>query len=48
MTESVYRIIEVAIKPDRFEDFKALASTMVKVTQKNEVGRYSKLRVGNQ
>jgi hypothetical protein len=38
MTENVYWVLEVAIKPGCFEDFKALASTMVEVTQKNEVG----------
>jgi quinol monooxygenase YgiN len=38
MTENVYWVIEVAIKPGRFEDFKALASTLVEVTQKNEKG----------
>jgi quinol monooxygenase YgiN len=38
MTENVYWVIEVAIKPGRFEEFKALASTMVEATQKNELG----------
>jgi quinol monooxygenase YgiN len=38
MTENVYWVLEVAIKPGCCEDFKALASTMVEVTQKNEVG----------
>ena len=38
MTENVYWILEVAIKPGCFEDFKALTSMMVEATQKNEVG----------
>ena len=38
MTENVYWILEVAIKPGYFEELKALASTMVEVTQKNELG----------
>jgi quinol monooxygenase YgiN len=38
MSENLYWVIEVAIKPGRFEEFKALVSTMVEVTQENEVG----------
>jgi quinol monooxygenase YgiN len=38
MTENVYWVIEVDIKPGRFEEFKTLAATVVEATQKNEVG----------
>jgi quinol monooxygenase YgiN len=38
MTENVYWVLELAINPDRFEDFKILMAEMDEVTQKNEVG----------
>jgi hypothetical protein len=38
MTENVYWVLEVAINPERFEDFKTLMAEMDEATQKNEVG----------
>jgi quinol monooxygenase YgiN len=38
MTENVYWLIELAINPGRFEDFKTLLSTMVEATEKDEMG----------
>ena len=38
MTENVYWLLELAINPDRFEDFKNLMAEMVEATQRNEAG----------
>ena len=38
MTESVYWVIEFAINPGRFEDWKTLVVEMAEATQRNEVG----------
>jgi hypothetical protein len=33
MTKNVYSILEVAVKPGRFEDFKTLIADLVEATQ---------------
>jgi quinol monooxygenase YgiN len=38
MAENVYWVIEFAINPGRFEDWKTLVAAMVEATQRNEVG----------
>jgi quinol monooxygenase YgiN len=38
MTKNVYSILELAVKPGRFEDFKTLIADLVEATQTNEPG----------
>ena len=38
MSENVYWVLELAINPGRFEDFKTLVAEMVEATERNDVG----------
>jgi quinol monooxygenase YgiN len=41
MSENVYWVLELAINPGRFEDFKTLVTEMVEATERNEMGTLS-------